>query len=97
MRWGFGWNQGPFEIWQAAGWNEVAGWINEDIGAGVSMSEEPLPDWVKQAGQSIDQGESRDINWGVHTPHGSYSPSLNISGHVPRCLSIGANCFPTAC
>lgn len=77
MRWGFGWNQGPFEIWQAAGWNEVAGWINEDIGAGVSMSEEPLPNWVKQAGQSIDQGESRDINWGVHTPHGSYSPSLN--------------------
>ncbi len=20
IRWGFGWNQGPFEIWQAAGW-----------------------------------------------------------------------------
>ena len=77
MRWGFGWTQGPFEIWQAAGWNEVARWINEDIASGVSMSDVPLPEWVKQAGQSIDQGENRDISWGVHTPHGSYSPSFN--------------------
>jgi 3-hydroxyacyl-CoA dehydrogenase len=77
LRWGFGWTQGPFEIWQAAGWNEVARWINEDIASGASMSDVPLPEWVKQAGQSIDQGENRDISWGVHTPHGSYSPSFN--------------------
>ena len=38
MRWGFGWNQGPFETWQAAGWTEIAEWINEDIAAGKSMS-----------------------------------------------------------
>ena len=24
IRWGFGWQLGPFETWQAAGWNEVA-------------------------------------------------------------------------
>ena len=24
MRWGFGWKQGPFELWQAAGWQQVA-------------------------------------------------------------------------
>ena len=69
--------QGPFEIWQAAGWNEVAGWIDEDIAAGASMSDVPLPAWVKEAGQSMDQGENRDISWGVHTPHGSYSPATN--------------------
>ena len=34
LRWGFGWNQGPFEIWQAAGWSQVASWINADIAAG---------------------------------------------------------------
>jgi len=34
IRWGFGWSQGPFEIWQAAGWSRVAGWISEDIAAG---------------------------------------------------------------
>src|SRR5690606_21915104 len=26
IRWGFGWQRGPFEIWQAAGWNTLAGW-----------------------------------------------------------------------
>ena len=34
VRWGFGWNQGPFEIWQAAGWQQMARWIAEDIAAG---------------------------------------------------------------
>src|SRR5690606_14646502 len=27
IRWGYGWQQGPFETWQAAGWQTVAGWI----------------------------------------------------------------------
>jgi 3-hydroxyacyl-CoA dehydrogenase len=31
VRWGFGWDQGPFEIWQAAGWQQVTGWIAADI------------------------------------------------------------------
>ncbi|CAM5188417.1 3-hydroxyacyl-CoA dehydrogenase OS=Castellaniella defragrans OX=75697 GN=HNR28_002119 PE=4 SV=1 [Castellaniella defragrans] len=31
MKWGFGHQQGPFEIWQAAGWRRVAQWIVEDI------------------------------------------------------------------
>src|SRR5690606_225471 len=30
MRWGFGWSQGPFETWQAAGWSEITQWIEED-------------------------------------------------------------------
>jgi len=34
IRWGFGWARGPFEIWQAAGWKQVAAWIAEDIAAG---------------------------------------------------------------
>jgi 3-hydroxyacyl-CoA dehydrogenase len=25
IRWGFGWERGPFELWQAAGWKAVAG------------------------------------------------------------------------
>src|SRR5690606_1010937 len=29
MRWGFGHEQGPFELWQAAGWLRVAQWIQE--------------------------------------------------------------------
>ena len=32
MRWGFGASQGPFELWQAAGWSQVAQWIKERLG-----------------------------------------------------------------
>ena len=46
MRWGFGSSQGPFELWQAAGWTQVAGWINEDISAGKTLCNAPLPAWV---------------------------------------------------
>ncbi|MBA4143401.1 MAG: 3-hydroxyacyl-CoA dehydrogenase/enoyl-CoA hydratase family protein [Nitrosospira sp.] len=77
MRWGFGWNQGPFELWQGAGWSRIRGWINEDIASGKSMGEAPLPEWVKQAGQGSNGGENGDITWGVHTTQGSYAPSSN--------------------
>lgn len=70
IRWGFGWDQGPFETWQAAGWQQVAGWIKEDIEAGKTLSNAPLPDWVF------------DGREGVHTPDGSYSASRNAL--VPR-------------
>ena len=32
MRWGFGMKEGPFELWQAAGWAAVARWIREELG-----------------------------------------------------------------
>jgi len=46
MRWGFGWNRGPFETWQAAGWKAVAEAIRDDIADGKTMSDAPLPAWV---------------------------------------------------
>lgn len=61
MRWGFGWVQGPFEIWQSAGWADIAQAIAADIAAGEAMSEAPLPAWVT------------DGRNGVHTPEGSWS------------------------
>lgn len=64
IRWGFGWNEGPFETWQAAGWKQIADWVSEDIAAGKALSNEPLPDWVAQ----VD---------GVHSEAGSYSPARN--------------------
>jgi len=73
MRWGFGWSVGPFEIWQAAGWNAIAGWVKEDIEAGKALTQAPLPDWVFSA----PVGEK-----GVHTAEGSYSATKNayVSG-----------------
>src|SRR3990167_3774422 len=63
VRWGFGWDNGPFEIWQAAGWQQVAGWIAADIAAGKAMSGVPLPAWAAEPDRV-----------GVHTAQGSYAP-----------------------
>jgi len=65
IRWGYGWKLGPFETWQAAGWQQVAKWIEEDITAGKAMSKAPLPKWVT------------DGRSGVHGKSGSYSASAN--------------------
>jgi 3-hydroxyacyl-CoA dehydrogenase len=64
IRWGFGWKQGPFEIWQHAGWQSIADLIQQDIDAGKTITSEPLPTWVKE----IDA---------VHTPKGSWSAADN--------------------
>ncbi len=65
MRWGFGMQQGPFELWQAAGWLQVANWVKEDIDAGKALSSAPLPAWVFE-GPVASHG-------GVHQPEGSWS------------------------
>lgn len=74
MRWGFGAKQGPFELWQQAGWKQVATWIQEDIDAGKALSKAPLPDWVFK-GPVADAG-------GVHTAEGSWSASAKK--FIPR-------------
>jgi 3-hydroxyacyl-CoA dehydrogenase len=70
LRWGFGWNTGPFETWQSAGWQEIANWVKEDIDAGKALCNAPLPAWVF------------DGRTGVHTPEGSWSPVKKA--YVPR-------------
>jgi 3-hydroxyacyl-CoA dehydrogenase len=74
MRWGFGANQGPFELWQEAGWLQVANWMKEDIDAGKAISTAPLPGWVFN-GPVAEAG-------GVHTPDGSWSASAQQ--FIPR-------------
>ena len=66
IRWGFGWSEGIFEIWQQAGWKQVVEWIEADIAAGKSMSNAPLPAWVK---------DGRD---GVHSADGSFAPVAGV-------------------
>jgi 3-hydroxyacyl-CoA dehydrogenase len=63
LRFGFGQSMGPFEMWQAAGWTQVATWVKEDIDANRALSNAPLPAWVF------------DGRSGVHAPEGSYSPA----------------------
>src|ERR1700675_4592399 len=58
IRWGFGWQIGPFEIWQDAGWEEIARWVGEDIAAGRALATVALPAWVAEGPAA----------GGVHTP-----------------------------
>ena len=71
MRWGFGWREGPFELWQAAGWQTVAGWITADVDAGMALAPVPLPAWAADPARS-----------GVHDAAGSFSPGRGVQ--VPR-------------
>jgi 3-hydroxyacyl-CoA dehydrogenase len=104
MRWGFGMQQGPFELWQEAGWLEVAKMVQEDIDAGKALCEAPLPEWVFK-GAVADKG-------GVHQSEGSWNPATKkFEGkrqlpvysrqHFPETVSghaqgIGAADFTTA-
>ena len=63
LRWGFGWAQGPFETWQAAGWNGVAQAVAEDIAQGRALATTAaLPTWVLEPTRK-----------GVHGVEGSWS------------------------
>ena len=65
MRWGFGMKQGPFELWQEAGWLQVAQWIQEDIDNGQALCKTPLPDWVFNGPVALAGG--------VHQAQGSWN------------------------
>ena len=65
IRWGFGWTQGPLELWQQAGWREMAAWIGDDIASARALAHVPLPDWVFGA----------KVGDGVYTAGGAFSPA----------------------
>ncbi len=79
MRWGFGFTQGPFELWQAAGWTQVTQWIQEDIAAGKALCAAPLPSWVLE-GPVPEHG-------GVHQPMGSWS-AAHLRWVAPSALPV---------
>ncbi len=81
LRWGFGMKQGPFELWQQAGWLTVAHMIKEDIDAGKALCRAPLPQWVFK-GPVADAG-------GVHTEQGSWNPGTR-QFVMPRKLPVYA-------
>ena len=88
MRWGFGMKQGPFELWQEAGWLQVAEWVKADIDAGKALCNAPLPAWVFDGPVAE--------NSAVHTPEGSWSAAQNR--YLPRStLAVyGRQHFPEA-
>ncbi|MFI4954848.1 MAG: 3-hydroxyacyl-CoA dehydrogenase/enoyl-CoA hydratase family protein [Gammaproteobacteria bacterium] len=69
MRWGFGWKQGPFEIWQQAGWHSITEWIKHDIRGNQASTQASLPDWVENI-------------QGVYAASGAYAPETRT--YMPR-------------
>ncbi|MDP1696308.1 MAG: 3-hydroxyacyl-CoA dehydrogenase/enoyl-CoA hydratase family protein [Xanthomonadaceae bacterium] len=82
IRWGYGWKLGPFETWQAAGWQQIASWIEQDIAAGKTMANAPLPAWAV------------DGRNGVHQAEGSFSPSSNAIKPRSSLAVYGRQRFP---
>ncbi|TAM88255.1 MAG: 3-hydroxyacyl-CoA dehydrogenase/enoyl-CoA hydratase family protein [Candidimonas sp.] len=66
MTWGFGHARGPFEVWQAGGWHQVAQWVADDIALGKALSPVPLPGWATDGPVWEAQG--------VQTAMGSWNP-----------------------
>ncbi len=64
IRWGFGWEEGPFEIMQAIGWTSLIETLEQHIKAGNALSDAALPDWTKEISE-------------VHNQNGSWSPTEN--------------------
>lgn len=71
LRCGFGWAMGPFETWQAAGWQSIVSAIEADIAANKTIAKVSLPDWVREPSRTS-----------VHSAKGSYSPAS--AGDSPR-------------
>ncbi|HEY5632320.1 MAG TPA: 3-hydroxyacyl-CoA dehydrogenase/enoyl-CoA hydratase family protein [Burkholderiaceae bacterium] len=86
MRFGFAAAQGPFEAWQAAGWQQVAQWVQADIDAGKALASVPLPAWVFD-GPVAERG-------GVHQPEGSWSPARREFVPRPRNAVHNRQLFP---
>ncbi len=83
VRWGFGWSAGPFETWQAAGWQQVAKWIQEDIAAGKTFTKTALPAWATESTRTA-----------VHSNEGSFSPAQNKISPRPKNALYARQLFP---
>jgi 3-hydroxyacyl-CoA dehydrogenase len=69
VRWGFGWQQGPFETWQASGKEQIEQALKTRIDAGQSMSDASLPQWLSELSEFYNQ-------------QGAYSAISNT--YIPR-------------
>lgn len=69
IRWGFGWQQGPFETWQTSGFEDFISAIKMAMEEGKAPVRAPLPEWLGR----IEQFYNQD---------GAFSPAA--MGFIPR-------------
>ncbi|MGD9591626.1 MAG: 3-hydroxyacyl-CoA dehydrogenase NAD-binding domain-containing protein, partial [Candidatus Berkiella sp.] len=74
LRWGYGWSQGPFEIWQSATWSKVSELISNEISNKHAMVDVALPGWVNKLSQGpYQEGKAYNPN----------SQTFESSDHLP--------------
>lgn len=71
MRWGFGWEKGPFETWNEAGLLLVKRHIEEAIEDHRALTQAPLPNWL----ESISA---------FYTQEGAFSITRNTYEHLDK-------------
>ena len=49
LRWGYGWQEGIFDLWQAMGWQSVRQSIEDDRQNGKTTADATLPDWCQDS------------------------------------------------
>jgi 3-hydroxyacyl-CoA dehydrogenase len=74
IRWGYGWKVGPFEIWQSAGWKEMADRVEKDIAGGKTGVDAGLPEWVKQ----IEAAHTGEGSWAADQARYLPRPDLPV-------------------
>jgi 3-hydroxyacyl-CoA dehydrogenase len=65
MRWGYGWDHGPFEIWQDFGWQTVANYLRAESNAGNLLASVEVPKWALDPNRT-----------GVHDDDGSWAADI---------------------
>ncbi|MGL4619290.1 MAG: enoyl-CoA hydratase-related protein, partial [Chroococcidiopsis sp.] len=81
MRWGFGWELGPFEIWEVLGFETV---LADMKAAGI-----PVPEWVEQGAGSREQGAGKQFK--IQNSKFKISFSLSSLSSLPRLPLIWQN------
>lgn len=73
MCWGFGWQQGPFEMWQKIGFSTVKDFIQQALNDNLTLSKVNIPKWLNTITD-------------FYNPQGAYNPeteTYNPSSKLP--------------
>ncbi len=75
IKWGFNWEWGPFELWQALGYDTIR---ERMLGEGVK-----LPDWVKP-GLKFYNAVPNSLEWHINGPSSQYLGKAGKEQAIPK-------------
>ena len=79
---GFGWDSGPFDIWQSANWSAIINAIKADIANKKTLANIPLPNWTENiTGAYSAKGAYNPISdaFEAHSTHPVYKRQISTA------------------